>query len=168
MGYCSRDPIKILNGDNFKHIISFFQTINGIRQPFSIDKINIKSTYYTEGSNKNFIATKTGDVISNCILDKDNCLIKIIFENYELDNGLVLCKLDLTLSDDEYPDGEQDSTKFFDIGIDLSSQEQINSQTNCFYNNIKIESQVKTNITVNSVSGNSSKYPITYNYIYSL
>lgn len=161
------NPIPILNGDNFKHTISFVQIVNGVKSPFPLSDINMTATYSTDGGVKQFIATKTGQGVSNCILDESNQIIKVIFENYDLDNGCISCKLDFSLADEDYPDGKQNVTKVVNINVNLLDYDQFILQNESCCNKTQVTYQIKTQVVIRKLIGNQSAYDITYNYIYS-
>ena len=112
MDYYNNSMYKqILNGDNIKHIITISDVINGIRQIVNIDDVNIAANYYTETSVVPYIASKIGNVFINCSLDSENNQLKVILEDYALDNGLLYCNLQISIPDPDFPDGYANYSK---------------------------------------------------------
>ena len=123
MGYCPDNITHILNGDNFKHIISFSDIIEGQRQIIDIQNANITVTYSTSESQKKYIASKVSQALTNCILDTENKKIKVIFEGYDLDNGQIQCSVKIEIPDTDYPDGYASFTRYLQLGIQLENSD---------------------------------------------
>lgn len=123
MAYGAASISPILNGDNFKHIISFSDIINGIRTIIPIDDVNITITYSVQGSLKTYVASKNGSVYTNCILDSTNNKLKVIFENYDLDNGVLHCNMRISIPDTDYPDGYATYNRYVCVGVNLVNQD---------------------------------------------
>ena len=123
MGYCPGNITHVLNGDNFKHVISFSDIVNGQRQVVDIQNANITATYYASGSQKKYIATKIGQTLTNCILDIENKKIKVIFEGYDLDNGEIQCSVKIEIPDTDYPDGYATFTRYLQLGVSLENSD---------------------------------------------
>lgn len=102
---------KILNGDSIKHIITISDVINGIRQIVNIDDVNISASYYTETSVIPYVASKINGTFINCSLDSETNKLKVILEDYNLDNGLLYCNLQISIPDPDFPDGYANYSK---------------------------------------------------------
>lgn len=112
MNYCNNSAVKqILNGDNIKHIITISDIINGIRQIVNINDVNISANYYTETSVIPYTASKINETFINCSLDSENNKLKVILEDYNLDNGLLYCNLQISIPDLDFPDGYANYSK---------------------------------------------------------
>ena len=126
MSICATGVVKnILNGDNIKHVISISDLVNGIRQIIPIDNINITASYYTEGSLITYTASKIGSVYTNCILDAENNKLRVILENYTLENGLLYCNIQIAVPDTDYPDGYANYTRQICLNIYLTDANDI-------------------------------------------
>lgn len=123
MAYGVASISPILNGDNFKHIISFSDIINGIRTIIPIDNVNITATYSIQDSLKTYVASKVGTVFTNCILDTVNNKLKVIFENYNLDYGVLHCNITISIPDTDYPDGYATYNRYVCVGVNLVNQD---------------------------------------------
>lgn len=109
----------LLNGDNFKHFISFSDIIDGVRTLISLENVNISIKYYTQLSEKIYLASKTNNTYVNCILDSENNRLKVIFNNYNLDNGVLLCNVEISIPDTDYPGGHATYTRYLNVGVEL-------------------------------------------------
>lgn len=126
MSICTAGVVKnILNGDNIKHVISISDLVSGIRQIIPIDNINITASYYTEGSLISYTASKIGTVYTNCILDAENNKLRIILENYTLEDGLLYCNIQISVPDTDYPDGYANYTRLICLNIYLTNANEI-------------------------------------------
>ena len=119
MGYCQRDPTHILNGDNFKHIISFNEIIDGQRFIMDISSCNIIVVYHVIGSEKTYTATKNGPTFTNCIFDDPTNKLRVFFEDYTLDNGQIYCDITIESPDSDYPDGYANYNIHLDLNVIL-------------------------------------------------
>lgn len=123
MSICPNNCNNILNGDNFKHTISISDIINGKREILSLDNISIIATYKTKGSEtKTFVATKTGSDFVNCIYSSADKKLKVLFQNYDLDNGELYGTIVIKVQDSDYPTGEALYTRIISLGINLVSE----------------------------------------------
>lgn len=112
---------QALNGDNFKHYITIGDIVDGAKQILDLSDIDIIVTYFTLGSIKNYVASKVGTVYTNCSLDSTFKKLKVILDNYDLDNGVVHCKITIKIADADYPDGFATFNKYICTGVELVS-----------------------------------------------
>ena len=110
---------QALNGDNFKHYITIGDIVDGAKQILDLSDIDITVTYFTLGSIKKYIASKVGTVYTNCSLDPTSKKLKVIFDNYDLDNGVVHCRITIKIADTDYPDGFAIFNRYTCTGIEL-------------------------------------------------
>ena len=130
MSICPNNCSNVLNGDSFKHTISISDIVNGKREILSLDNISIIATYKTKGSDvKTFVATKTGSVFVNCIYSSIDKKLKVIFQDYDLDNGELYGTIVIKVQDSDYPSGEAVYTRYVVLGINLANElDMINVQ----------------------------------------
>lgn len=110
---------NIKNGDNIKHSISLKDIVNGFLQNIALDDINIVANYYTTDPLVTYTASKINGVYVNCVLDSNNNKLKFILENYNLDNGILYCNLQISVPDPDFPDGYNNFTKRICLKINL-------------------------------------------------
>ena len=116
---CANNNSIILNGDNFKHSISLSDVVDGKRQLIDLSNVNIVAVYYTLDSDKKFTATKTGNTCVNCVFDSVNNRLKVIFDGYNLDNGMIHCSITISIPDNDYQSGYAMYKKIACIGVSL-------------------------------------------------
>ena len=73
--------------------------------------MNISANYYTETSVIPYTASKINETFINCSLDSENNKLKVILEDYNLDNGLLYCNLQISIPDLDFPDGYANYSK---------------------------------------------------------
>lgn len=112
---------QVLNGDNFKHYITIGDIVDGAKQILDLSNIDITVTYLTLNSSKTYVASKVYDVYTNCSLDPTLKKLKVIFDNYDLDNGVVHCRITIKIADADYPDGFATFNRYICTGIELVS-----------------------------------------------
>lgn len=110
---------NIKNGDNLKHCIYLKDIVNGFYQNIALDDINIVANYYTTDPFVTYTASKINGVYVNCVLDSHNNKLKFILENYNLDNGILYCNLQISVPDPDFPDGYNNFTKRICLKINL-------------------------------------------------
>ena len=112
---------QVLNGDNFKHYITIGDIVDGAKQILDLSNIDITVTYLTLNSAKTYVASKVDDVYTNCSLDPTFKKLKVVFDNYDLDNGVVHCRITIKIADADYPDGFATFNRYICTGIELVS-----------------------------------------------
>ena len=112
---------QVLNGDNFKHYITIGDIVDGVKQILDLTDIDITVTYLTLNSVKTYVASKVGDVYTNCSLDSTLKKLKVVFDNYNLDNGVVHCRITIKIADSDYPDGFATFNRYICTGVELVS-----------------------------------------------
>ena len=112
---------QVLNGDNFKHYITIGDIVDGAKQILDLSNIDITVTYLTLNSSKTYVASKVDDVYTNCSLDPTFKKLKVIFDNYDLDNGVVHCRITIKIADADYPDGFATFNRYICTGVELVS-----------------------------------------------
>ena len=112
---------QVLNGDNFKHYITIGDIVDGAKQILDLSNIDITVTYLTLNSAKTYVASKVDDVYTNCSLDPTFKKLKVIFDNYDLDNGVVHCRITIKIADADYPDGFATFNRYICTGVELVS-----------------------------------------------
>ena len=112
---------QVLNGDNFKHYITIGDIVDGAKQILDLSNIDITVTYLTLNSAKTYIASKVDDVYTNCSLDPTFKKLKVVFDNYDLDNGVVHCRITIKIADADYPDGFATFNRYICTGVELVS-----------------------------------------------
>ena len=112
---------QILNGDNFKHYITIGDIVDGAKQILDLSNIDITVTYLTLNSAKTYVASKVDDVYTNCSLDPTFKKLKVVFNNYDLDNGVVHCRITIKIADADYPDGFATFNRYICTGVELVS-----------------------------------------------
>lgn len=73
--------------------------------------------FYTTSHDKVFIASKQGNVLTNCF--NDNGQIHVVFNNHGLEAGTVKCEFDAEIPNDIYPDGFQREVSPQPLNIEL-------------------------------------------------
>ena len=112
---------QVLNGDNFKHYITIGDIVDGAKQILDLSNIDITVTYLTLNSAKTYVASKVDDVYTNCSLDPTFKKLKVVFDNYDLDNGVVHCRITIKSADADYPDGFATFNRYICTGVELVS-----------------------------------------------
>lgn len=112
---------QVLNGDNFKHYITIGDIVDGAKQILDLSNIDITVTYLTLNSSKTYVASKVDDVYTNCSLDPTFKKLKVVFNNYDLDNGVVHCRITIKIADADYPDGFATFNRYICTGVELVS-----------------------------------------------
>ena len=112
---------QVLNGDNFKHYITIGDIVDGAKQILDLSNIDITVTYLTLNSTKTYVASKVDDVYTNCSLDPTFKKLKVVFNNYDLDNGVVHCRITIKIADADYPDGFATFNRYICTGVELVS-----------------------------------------------
>ena len=112
---------QVLNGDNFKHYITIGDIVDGVKQILDLSNIDIIVTYLTLNSSKTYVASKVDDVYTNCSLDPTFKKLKVVFNNYDLDNGVVHCRITIKIADADYPDGFATFNRYICTGVELVS-----------------------------------------------
>ena len=112
---------QVLNGDNFKHYITIGDIVDGAKQILDLSNIDITVTYLTLNSAKTYVASKVDDVYTNCSLDPTFKKLKVVFNNYDLDNGVVHCRITIKIDDADYPDGFATFNRYICTGVELVS-----------------------------------------------
>ena len=112
---------QVLNGDNFKHYITIGDIVDGAKQILDLSNIDITVTYLTLNSAKTYVASKVDDVYINCSLDPTLKKLKVVFDNYDLDNGVVHCRITIKIADADYPDGFATFNRYICTGVELVS-----------------------------------------------
>ena len=112
---------QVLNGDNFKHYITIGDIVAGAKQILDLSNIGITVTYLTLNSAKTYVASKVEDVYTNCSLDPTFKKLKVVFDNYDLDNGVVHCRITIKIADADYPDGFATFNRYICTGVELVS-----------------------------------------------
>ena len=112
---------QVLNGDNFKHYITIGDIVDGAKQILDLSNIDITVTYLTLNSSKTYVASKADDVYTNCSLDPTFKKLKVVFNNYDLDNGVVHCRITIKIADADYPDGFATFNRYICTGVELVS-----------------------------------------------
>ena len=112
---------QVLNGDNFKHYITIGDIVDGAKQILDLSNIDITVTYLTLNSAKTYVASKVDDVYTNCSLDPTFKKLKVVFDNYDLDNGVVHCRITIKIADVDYPDGFATFNRYICTGVELVS-----------------------------------------------
>ena len=112
---------QVLNGDNFKHYITIGDIVDGAKQILDLSNIDITVTYLTLNSAKTYVASKVEDVYTNCSLDPTFKKLKVVFNNYDLDNGVVHCRITIKIADADYPDGFATFNRYICTGVELVS-----------------------------------------------
>lgn len=112
---------QVLNGDNFKHYITIGDIVDGVKQILDLSDIDITVTYLTLNSAKTYIASKVGTIYTNCSLDSTLKKLKVVFDNYDLDNGVVHCRITIKIADADYPDGFATFNRYICTGVELVS-----------------------------------------------
>ena len=112
---------QVLNGDNFKHYITIGDIVDGAKQILNLSNIDITVTYLTLNSAKTYVASKVDDVYTNCSLDPTFKKLKVVFDNYDLDNGVVHCRITIKIADADYPDGFATFNRYICTGVELVS-----------------------------------------------
>ncbi len=112
---------QVLNGDNFKHYITIGDIVDGAKQILDLSNIDITVTYLTLNSAKTYVASKVDDVYTNCSLDPTFKKLKVVFNNYDLDNGVVHCRITIKIADADYPDGFATFNRYICTGVELVS-----------------------------------------------
>lgn len=125
MSICQNGMFKnILNGDNIKHIISISDVIGGIKQIINIDDVNIIANYYTDNTPVPYVASKVNGSYVNCSLDSINNKLKVVLEDYSMENGLLYCNLQISVPDPDFPDGYANYTRLIRTNICLTDANQ--------------------------------------------
>ena len=123
MSICPNNCTNVLNGDSFKHVISISDIINGKREILSLDNISITATYKIKGiDSKSFVASKNGSIFTNCVYSSIDKKLKVLFQNYNLDNGELYGTIEIKVQDSDYPTGEALYTRIISLGINLVSE----------------------------------------------
>lgn len=91
--------------DDFKFIYPFRDSRFSPPEKINLDLFDIRFDFYIKGRPEHYIAEKVGDDCTNCIVDKENSLIKVIFDSHGLGAGKLYCNHIFYFSDDDYPDG---------------------------------------------------------------
>ena len=112
---------QVLNGDNFKHYITIGDIVDGAKQILDLSNIDITVTYLTLNSAKTYVASKVDDVYTNCSLDPTLKKLKVVLGNYDLDNGVVHCRITIKIADADYPDGFATFNRYICTGVELVS-----------------------------------------------
>ena len=112
---------QVLNGDNFKHYITIGDIVDGAKQILDLSNIDITVTYLTLNSAKTYVASKVDDVYTNCSLDPTFKKLKVVFDNYDLDNSVVHCRITIKIADADYPDGFATFNRYICTGVELVS-----------------------------------------------
>ena len=112
---------QVLNGDNFKHYITIGDIVDGAKQILDLSNIDITVTYLTLNPTKTYVASKVDDVYTNCSLDPTFKKLKVVFDNYDLDNGVVHCRITIKIADADYPDGFAIFNRYICTGVELVS-----------------------------------------------
>ena len=112
---------QVLNGDNFKHYITIGDIVDGAKQILDLSNIDITVTYLTLNSAKTYAASKVDDVYTNCSLDPTLKKLKVVLGNYDLDNGVVHCRITIKIADADYPDGFATFNRYICTGVELVS-----------------------------------------------
>ena len=112
---------QVLNGDNFKHYITIGDIVDGAKQILDLSNIDITVTYLTLNSAKTYVASKVDDVYTNCSLYPTFKKLKVVFDNYDLDNGVVHCRITIKIADADYPDGFATFNRYICTGVELVS-----------------------------------------------
>ena len=112
---------QVLNGDNFKHYITIGDIVDGAKQILDLSNIDITVTYLTLNSAKTYVVSKVDDVYTNCSLDSTFKKLKVVFDNYDLDNGVVHCRITIKIADADYPDGFATFNRYICTGVELVS-----------------------------------------------
>ena len=112
---------QVLNGDNFKHYITIGDIVDGAKQILDLSNIDITVTYLTLNSAKTYVASKVDDVYTNCSLDPTFKKLKVVFDNYDMDNGVVHCRITIKIADADYPDGFATFNRYICTGVELVS-----------------------------------------------
>ena len=112
---------QVLNGDNFKHYITIGDIVDGAKQILDLSNIDITVTYLTLNSPKTYVVSKVDDVYTNCSLDSTFKKLKVVFDNYDLDNGVVHCRITIKIADADYPDGFATFNRYICTGVELVS-----------------------------------------------
>ena len=167
MGYCPGNPINILNGDNIKHLITFSQIVSGKKVVYPVSDIDIIATYYITGSENKYIASKTGNVVVNCLSDITNQSIRVMLEDYTLSDGLLMCELKIKNKDADYPDSKNNFTLIINTNIQITSSKD-SYQDNCQFSSFNVNNNIKTDIVVRKIEGDASGYNLRYDYVYIL
>jgi hypothetical protein len=113
----SFEEIKINVTDDFKVVYPFRDLRMTPPIKIDLDLFNIKFDFYIKGRPEHYIAEKVGDDCTNCILDKDNSIIKVIFDSHGLGAGKLYCTHTFYFPDPDFPDGFSTSsvTKYMNI-----------------------------------------------------
>ena len=112
---------QVLNGDNFKHYITIGDIVDGAKQILDLSNIDITVTYLTLNSAKTYVASKVDDLYTNCSLDPTFKKLKVVFDNYDLDDGVVHCRITIKIADADYPDGFATFNRYICTGVELVS-----------------------------------------------
>lgn len=112
---------QVLNGDNFKHYITIGDIVDGVKQILDLSDIDITVTYLTLNSAKTYVASKVDNVYTNCSLDSTLKKLKVVFDNYDLGNGVVHCRITIKIADTDYPDGFATFNRYICTGVELVS-----------------------------------------------